>query len=89
MPDGSAMLDGLMLVTDLNERFGLHVDGRLYNTVGGYVLGQLGRRPKVGDAIEVEDRILQVEALDGLRVAWVYLSLPREPHPVVHHGEAT
>lgn len=35
LADGSAMVDGLMLVADLNDRFGLHIDERLYTTVGG------------------------------------------------------
>jgi CBS domain containing-hemolysin-like protein len=77
LSDGSAMLDGLMLVTDLNERFGLHVDESAYTTVGGYVLGRLGRRPSVGDRVEVEGQVLRIEALDGLRVAWVLLSRPQ------------
>ena len=43
-PDGSADIDGLTLVTDVNEQFGLHIDEDTYTTVGGYVLGRLGRR---------------------------------------------
>ncbi len=74
LPDGSAVLDGLTLVTDVNERFGLHIDDEAYNTIGGYVLGRLGRRARIGDAIEVEGRTMKVEALDGLRVARVTLS---------------
>jgi CBS domain containing-hemolysin-like protein len=76
LADGSAMIDGLMLVADLNERFGFHVDERLYTTVGGYMLGRIGRRPSVGDRVTVEGRVLRVEALDGARVAWVHLSIP-------------
>ena len=76
--DGSALVDGLALVGDINERFGLHVDAETYNTFGGYVLGRLGRRPRVGDRFELEGRTVRVEALDGLRVARVYLSRQRE-----------
>jgi CBS domain containing-hemolysin-like protein len=77
-PDGSAVLDGLVLVTDVNERFGLHIDDETYNTLGGYVLGRLGRPPRIGDTFDVEGRTLKVESLDGLRVARVTLS--REGH---------
>jgi CBS domain containing-hemolysin-like protein len=73
-PDGSADLDGLALVTDVNVQFDLHVDEAIYTTIGGYVLGRLGRRPKVGDTIDVENRKIRVDALDGLRVARVWLS---------------
>ena len=74
--DGSADIDGLALVADINAQFGLHIDEATYTTVGGYVLGRLGRRARVGDTIDVEGRRMRVEALDGLRVAKVWLSKP-------------
>jgi CBS domain containing-hemolysin-like protein len=73
-PDGSADIDGLALITDINTQFALHIDEDTYTTLGGYVLGRLGRRPRIGDTIEVEGRQLRVNALDGLRVARVWLS---------------
>jgi CBS domain containing-hemolysin-like protein len=76
-PDGSADIDGLALVTDVNSQFGLHIDEEEYSTFGGYALGRLGRQPRVGDTCEVEGRTMKVEALDGLRVARVWLSRPK------------
>jgi putative hemolysin len=84
LADGAADIDGLVLVADVNERFHLHIDQATYTTVGGYVLGRLGRRPRLGDLIDVEGRQMRVEALDGLRVAKVWLSKsepPAEPPP--------
>jgi CBS domain containing-hemolysin-like protein len=75
-PDGSADIDGLALVADVNAQFGLHIDETIYTSVGGYVLGRLGRAARVGDTIEVESRKMRVDALDGLRVATVWLSNP-------------
>jgi CBS domain containing-hemolysin-like protein len=81
-PDGSADIDGLALVTDVNEQFGLHIDADSYNTVGGYVLGSLGRDARIGDTIQVDGRSMRVVALDGLRVARVWLSKPeKKPRP--------
>jgi putative hemolysin len=74
--DGSADIDGLALVGDVNAQFGMHIDEATYTTIGGYVLGRLGRRARVGDTIDVEDRKMRVEAIDGLRVAKVWLSKP-------------
>ena len=74
--DGSADIDGLALVTDVNEQFDLKIDEETYTTVGGYVLGRIGRRVKVGDVIEVAGRQMKVTALDGLRVAKIWLSPP-------------
>lgn len=79
--DGSADVDGLTLVGDVNEQFGLHIDENTYTTLGGYVMGRVGRRARVGDAIDVEGRQMRVLALDGLRVARVWVSTPREPQP--------
>lgn len=75
-PDGSADIDGLTLVTDVNNQFDLHIDEETYDTVGGYVLGRLGRRARVGDTIDVDGRRMRVDQLDGLRVARVWLSKP-------------
>ena len=74
LPDGSAELDGLALITDVNEQFGLHLDEDTYTTIGGYMMGRLGRRASVSDTIEVERRTLTVDALDGLRVSRVRIS---------------
>ena len=80
--DGSAEIDGLALAADINAQFGLHLDEATYTTIGGYVLGRLGRRAKVGDTMDVEGRKMRVEEIDGLRVARVWLSkLKQEPPP--------
>jgi Mg2+/Co2+ transporter CorC len=76
LPDGSAMIDGLALVGDVNDQFALHIDKTTFTTIGGYVLGRIGRRAKAGDVIDVEGRRMRVEALDGLRIAKVWLSKP-------------
>jgi CBS domain containing-hemolysin-like protein len=75
--DGSADIDGLALVTDVNEQFDLDIDEEVFTTVGGYVLGRLGRRARVGDTIEVGGRQMRVESVDALRVAKVWLSTPQ------------
>jgi putative hemolysin len=79
LPDGSAEIDGLVLVSDVNAQFGLRIDEDTYTTVGGFVLGQLGRRPQLGDTVAVENRTVRVDALDGIRVARVWLSRPVSP----------
>ena len=74
--DGSAEIDGLTLVTDVNEQFVLGIDEDTYTTIGGYVMGRISRRARVGDTIEVGGRTLRVVAVDNLRVAKVWLSRP-------------
>ena len=89
LPDGSAEIDGLALVTDVNEQFGLKIDEETYTTLGGYILGRLGRRPKVGDTVEEDGRTLRVDAVDGLRVSRVRIFSIRskEPHSIRDHQQ--
>ena len=56
----------------------MHIDEHIYNTVGGFVLGCLGRSARVGDTIRVDARRMTVLSLDGLRVARVWLSTPEQ-----------
>jgi CBS domain containing-hemolysin-like protein len=86
--DGSADIDGLALVSDTNQQFGLHIDESIYTTIGGYVLGRLGRRARVGDIVEVEGRKMRVDAIDGLRVAKVWLSKARQLPPAAAPPES-
>jgi CBS domain containing-hemolysin-like protein len=88
LPGGVAEIDGLTLVTDVNEQFELGIDEATYTTVGGYVLGRLGRRPRIGDVIEVAGRHMSVQALDGLRVAKVVLSRPPRTGVSENTGDA-
>jgi CBS domain containing-hemolysin-like protein len=78
--DREALLDGLLLVQDVNEHFGLALDEEDYHTIGGYVFGALGRRPEVGDVIEAPGARLVVEALDGMRVSRLRIVL-EQPAP--------
>jgi CBS domain containing-hemolysin-like protein len=87
LDDGSADIDGLVLVSDVNDQFALHIDPDTYTTAGGYMLGRLGRRPRIGDTIDVEGRKMRVEALDGIRVARVWLSKASTP-PAANGGQA-
>jgi CBS domain containing-hemolysin-like protein len=81
LPDGTALIDGLTPITEVNEHFDLKLDDPHYDTVAGYLLGRLGRLAQVGDRVTVDGGELRVEAMDGLRIARV--SLTREPaaHP--------
>lgn len=60
---------GLLRPDELTEQTGVVVpEDPAYETLGGLVMAQLGRLPRVGDAVEVDGVVLTVEALDGRRV---------------------
>lgn len=73
LPDGSALIDGLTPIEDVNEHFGLALRDENYDTIAGFVLGRLDRIAKVGDTVEAGGARFKVEAMDGLRIARVSL----------------
>ena len=46
------------------------------DTLSGLVFSELGRAPKVGDKITVNETMIQIEAMKDLGVAEVSLQLP-------------
>lgn len=67
-PNGETHLSGLLSIDEVNERFDLEIEDPFYNTIGGYVFGQLGRRPEIGDEVRVDGHVFRIEAMDGLRI---------------------
>jgi CBS domain containing-hemolysin-like protein len=49
-------------------------DSETYNSVGGYVFGELGRLPKRGDSVTVDGYTLRVEAVRDNRIEAVRIS---------------
>jgi CBS domain containing-hemolysin-like protein len=75
LPDGTALIDGLTPIAEVNEHFGLQLDDPNYDTLAGYLLGRLGRLARVGDQVTIDGGELRVEAMDGLRIARVSFTL--------------
>jgi putative hemolysin len=76
----AALIDGLTQIeVAVNDALGLALHDENYDTIAGYMLGQLGRMARVGDTVEIDSARLKVEALDGLRIA--RMSLVRSPKP--------
>jgi CBS domain containing-hemolysin-like protein len=62
------ILDGRVSVDDVNELLKLNIAADDYDTIGGYVLNQLGAAPKVGATLKLGDAELRVEAVQGTRI---------------------
>jgi putative hemolysin len=62
------VLDGRVSVDDVNELLKLNIAGDDYDTIGGYVLNQLGAAPKVGATLRLGNAELRVEAVQGTRI---------------------
>ena len=62
---------GLTRLTDINERYGLHLQSDYCETLGGYVCELLGHIPVVGEAVASNGYIFAVTQMDENRVARV------------------
>ena len=62
-------VDGLLNLDDFVDETGIELEEGPYETAAGFVTAALGRLPRVGDAVTVGDRRLEVVALDGRRIA--------------------
>ncbi len=68
--DGSWLVDGLLDVADLKGLLGVALlpDEADYQTLGGFVVNQLGRLPRVGDTFAWGGFRFEVMDMDGKRV---------------------
>lgn len=91
LENGVVRVSGLLPIGDINDRFGTHIDDDYYNSLGGFVFGQLGRKPEIGDEVRANGHSFRVVELDGLRIARIEIvetsafdpALDPEPEPVI------
>jgi putative hemolysin len=76
----AARLDGAMPITDFNTEYEESLDDTDYTTIGGYVFGQRGRLPRVGDRVPAGAHELEVAEMEGRRVKSLRLHAP-QPAP--------
>jgi CBS domain containing-hemolysin-like protein len=69
LDNGAAQLSGLLLIDEFNQRYRAHIEDPNFDTIGGFVFGQIGHKPELGDEVRADGLIFRVEALDGLRIA--------------------
>jgi CBS domain containing-hemolysin-like protein len=71
--DGVYAVDGRIPITDVNEYFEVNLPHEDFDTIGGYVLGALGRPPEPDDTVEADGVSLRVKSVDGPRVSMLTL----------------
>jgi CBS domain containing-hemolysin-like protein len=71
--DGAPRIDGSMPISEFNNQFDAALDDADYTTIGGYIFGQLGRLPRVGDRVTVGPLTFEVVEMEGRRVKTVRL----------------
>lgn len=73
--EGVYQVSGSMLVLDLEDELGLEVSDRDEDTIGGVVLSEIGRRPRVGDRAELGPLRLEVLEVQGSRIRTLRLEV--------------
>jgi CBS domain containing-hemolysin-like protein len=87
--DGGARIEGTMPITDFNTDYEESLDDTDYTTIGGYVFGQLGRLPRIGDRVAAGSHELEVAEMEGRRVKSLRLHAPKpEVSPPVAESES-
>ncbi len=67
-PEGSYLIDAKISLDDLNEKLGLAIEDKEFNTLGGHVFGLLGREPKPGEEVAKNGYILRIVESDRHRI---------------------
>jgi len=73
--DHSWLVDGSVLVADLNDELKINLPEKEYDTIGGLVFGQMGKVPAVGNTIDVNNVKISVERVHRRRVTRVKVGI--------------
>jgi CBS domain containing-hemolysin-like protein len=79
--DGAFEFDGVVLLDDVAELLNIRLEDHEEDTIGGYIFGLLGRRPEVGDKVEIGDYSFAVLRVNGYRIVRVK-AVPLEAPPL-------
>jgi len=67
--DGGFLVEGTVLIEDLNRRLMLGLRDEANDTVSGHLLSRLGRMAAAGDTLTVENYLVRIVEVKGLRIA--------------------
>jgi putative hemolysin len=73
--DHTVLAAGSLTIDDANDALGTRLPQRSPRTLAGLTFEQLGRRPVPGDSVELDGVRLRVDAMDGLRIAQLRITL--------------
>jgi CBS domain containing-hemolysin-like protein len=80
-------IEGSFPIEDFNERFGRELPTDDYNSIGGFVFGELGRAPQPGDVVVYNHTRFEVVAVDGTRILQVDVTLGPSPQKATGDDE--
>ncbi|MDD2958989.1 MAG: hemolysin family protein [Lachnospiraceae bacterium] len=75
--DREYLIEGSVKLDDINDALGLSLESDDYDSIGGYIIGQLDHLPAEGEAVKTEDGLLlKVDVMEKNRIGKVHLYLP-------------
>ncbi len=79
--DGSIVVDGKLPIDEVNELMETDLPTGEFDTIGGFVVGQLGRAPVPGEEVSYDGLRLVVEAVEARRLLRVHIFKRAEEDP--------
>jgi len=72
------LIDGLVSVDEMNDRFHLDIDSDYYDTISGFMIDELGFIPKDGDIrkIRYRDYVFELVSVKDKRIEKIRMYLP-------------
>jgi CBS domain containing-hemolysin-like protein len=65
------LVHGRMDIDDLNRKLQSEMDSGEANTLAGFIFGQLGRVPDIGERLEINGLLLEVQQVVERQIRWV------------------
>lgn len=75
LADGIYEFAGRVLLDDVADLLHIQLEEHEEDTVGGYIFGLLGRRPEIGDQVQIGEYQFQVLKVNGFRIVRVKAEL--------------
>jgi putative hemolysin len=72
--DDEAIVDGGVSIDDINDMFESQIQKEDFDSVGGFIVNELGRMPSVGDMVRFNGISLKVLTVAGRRVKKVLVT---------------
>ena len=71
--ENESMIEGTTKIETINEMFNLDIPDDDYDSIGGYVFGEIGRLPIKGDSIKYKGYTFTVDSMDHNRIEYILL----------------
>ena len=68
LSDNEAIVDGRVGIDEINERFDTALQKDDFDSVGGFIVNELGRMPNTGDTVTVDGISMKVMSVAGRRI---------------------